>query len=122
MVMHARAGVSLIEAVIALTLLAAGLLTVASTGARSAAMLRRAAAMQGATLAAVSVLDSLTQLERPASGATNLDRYQLTWQVVTTTGSKRIALVVRYADGGVLRADTFAGVATRWPARLQHVP
>jgi hypothetical protein len=120
--MRSRAGVSLVEATLALLLMATGLLAVASTGARSAQLLRRAAALQGATLAAASVLDSLTQLQHPTNGSARRERYALSWQVAASAGTSRIELIIRYADGSGTRADTFAGVAAPWPARLQHVP
>jgi Tfp pilus assembly protein PilV len=120
--MRARQGLSLPEAIAAMTLLAAGLLAVATTGARATHLLRRAEAVQGATLAAMSVLDSLTQHETPAAGATVRGRYRLSWRVSASHVGSAIELIVHYADGTGVRSDTFGSVAARWPARLHHVP
>jgi Tfp pilus assembly protein PilV len=122
MVMRARRGVSLVEAIAAMTLLAAGMLAVATTGARATHLLRRAEAVQGATLVAMSVLDSLTQHESPSAGAATRGRYTLSWRVSTNNMTSAIALVVKYADGAGVRSDTFGSIAARWPVRLHHVP
>jgi hypothetical protein len=120
--MRRRGGFSLVEAEIAIVLLGAGLLAVAATGVRAVRLLHEAEAVQGASARAASVLDSLAQLEAPVDGATLHERYALHWRTWPAGSTERVLLVVRYIEGGLARADTFALITGRWPVRIAHVP
>lgn len=117
-----RAGASLAEAVLALVLLAAGLLVVVGTAADAVRMLHRADAIGRATASAVSVLDSLTQHERPVPGSLVTPAGQVDWETARLRATTLIRLRIRFADGAGERTDSFMALAAPFPRRLSRVP
>ncbi len=117
-----RAGFSLVEVAVALALFACGLLAVAAGATRATRWLSGADAVDGAGLLATAVMDSLLQTARPTGGSTVRGRYALAWTANSASGRTTLLLVVRYADGSGMRADTFGAHTGRWPAPLSHVP
>jgi hypothetical protein len=117
-----RPGTSLVEALVSLVVLAAGLLAVSALVTRSLRLLDEAAAVDRATAAAVSILDSLTQHESPVAGSTIVPPDTIDWDVRPTGRTRRIELRVRFPDGARMNADTFTSVAAPLPRRLTHAP
>jgi Tfp pilus assembly protein PilV len=120
--MRARAGFSLVEAQVALVLLAAGLLAVAATGVQAIRLLQRAEIVHDANALAASVLDSLAQVHAPVSGSLVQRRVAVTWTATPADSATLIVLVARYTADSRVRADTFAILAGVWPERISHVP
>lgn len=121
--MMVRRGISLVEVTVAMAVLAVGLLATIVLVARSGAMLRTAAAHDGAARLAGMVLDSLAQHGEPAAGSLVSGRYSLAW--TATQGSadvSRLVLTVHYSDGGQVRSDTFIAHAAPWPRTIGHAP
>jgi hypothetical protein len=117
-----RGGFSLVEAEVALALLAGGLLAAAAVAGRAVRMLHEAESIDGATVAAVSVLDSLAQMKRPQPGTIVRGRYALDWMVAPYGAATRIELRIRWEDGARIRADTFTLIAAPLPRRVSRVP
>jgi prepilin-type N-terminal cleavage/methylation domain-containing protein len=84
-------GFSLVEVIVAMTLLSIGLLGIAATGALSARMLSQAELSEDITLAAQNVLDSLITNNIRGAGAQRVRNVRLEWSasdhvvLVTTT-------------------------------------
>jgi prepilin-type N-terminal cleavage/methylation domain-containing protein len=96
-------GFTLVEAVVALTLLAVGLLGAMATQSLAARLLREAEAHAGAVALAGAVLDSLLAVPSPTAGERRESRYRVHWSThphdVTTTTSAEIGLEIEYHDG-----------------------
>jgi type II secretory pathway pseudopilin PulG len=123
MVVAARSGMSLIEAEVAMLVLAIGLLATFTLVARAGTLMRRADAEEGAAQVAGEVMDSLVQHGAPGSGSFARGRYAVSWSASPdSTGVTHLLLVVRYDDGGRLRADTVIALAALWPRMVRHVP
>jgi len=120
--MRRRAGFSLVEAQVALVLLAAGLLAVAATGVQAVRLLQRAEIVHDANALAASVLDSLVQVRNPASGGLARGRITVVWTASRADSATQVVLVAHYVADGRVRADTFAIFAGVWPERIHHVP
>ena len=107
-----RGGFTLIELMIALTVLMAGLLGLVGTSALVTQMLSRGDRAATASNFAIEQLEALYGLgcEDTSSGsATKADIYDLEWSVnPSVTGSaERVQLVVTYpGTGGLPRSDT----------------
>ena len=84
-------GFSLVEVIVAMTLLSIGLLGIAATGAMSARMLSQAELSEDITVAAQNVLDSLITHNVRGTGAQRVRNVQLEWSasdhdvLITTT-------------------------------------
>lgn len=123
MVTSRRSGLSLIEANVAMLVLATGLLGTVALVARAGALLRTADAEEGAAWLAADILDSLTQHGAPSGGALARGRYAAGWSGTRDSlGLVLVTLVVGYDDGRRIRADTFAARAAPWPRTVRHVP
>lgn len=122
MVTGRRRGFSLIETELALVLFASASLVIAGAIARSVKLLREAEARAGATAAATSVADSLTQLASPLGGSGTRGRYRLDWSVADSGATAVIVIRVHWVDGTRPRSDSLGMIAGTTPARLHVVP
>lgn len=78
--MVARPAFSLVEVIVAMTLLSVGLLSVAAGGRLAASMLRGSELQEETLHRASSLLDSLVANEIEGSGTLGSDRYYIEWQ------------------------------------------
>jgi Tfp pilus assembly protein PilV len=123
MVRRRRAGLSLIEAVVAMVVLGAGLLPVLALVSRSGSLIRTAEGREGAVREAGIVLDSLVRYGAPAGGASTRGRYALRWAASRDSlGVTLLTVEATYVDGGTTRADTFLAQAAPWPREIRHAP
>lgn len=109
-----RPGLSLVEMVVALTLLAIGLLGALGTQLIAARSLREAEARTGAIDLAATIIDSLQGVPDPLPGERREGRYQVLWSVEPGGGISRIEVRVEYHDGRADRELNFE--ATHAPA------
>jgi prepilin-type N-terminal cleavage/methylation domain-containing protein len=77
-----RSGFSLIEVVVALTLLSVGLLAVAGSAGSAAALFRQGEQQEEAAFAALQLLDSLALAPNPTAAQTKRGAFQLEWTVM----------------------------------------
>ena len=105
--MSARSGFGLVELVVALTIVAVGVLGLAATALTAQRAFMTADALQRATAAATMTLDSLLRHPEPAPGQRVLNNVTLRW---TVSGAGRelsvIDMSVELFDGNVLRTIT----------------
>src|SRR5690606_29326629 len=87
-----RPGLSLVEAIVALTLLAIGLLGALATQLLSARLLREAEARAGAINLAGAILDSLHAVPAPTAGERYEAGYLVRWSVMAGDGSALIGV------------------------------
>lgn len=99
-----RNGFSLVEVIVALTLLSIGMLAVAGSGLLAATMLRDAETEQAMMLRATSLLDSLVIHDGAGAGEIVEAHYRLTW----SAGAAAVHVRVQPA-----RAPTFDLTAVR---------
>lgn len=105
-----RRGFTLVEVVVALVVLGAGVLGVVGGALLAARALREAEAVEGAVELAGSVLDSLVQLPAVGAGERDVGRYRASWAPREGRGGAAvIELVVEY-DGGAARRRLVFGV------------
>ena len=90
-----RAGFTIVEVIVALTLLSIGLLAVASSAGSAALLLRRSELQEEAAFVAAQVLDSLAVTADPASGVQTRGAFQLEWTVTRELRTLTISLTVR---------------------------
>lgn len=106
-----RPGFTLVEALVAVVLLAVGVLALAATGAFAAGLVRMAHREEAAARLASTLLDSLVH-EPPASGSLVLADLEARW---SADAAGAVVLVVSYGDAGRRRFH-------RWEAmRLARV-
>jgi prepilin-type N-terminal cleavage/methylation domain-containing protein len=113
-----RAGFTLVEAVVALTLLAVGLLGAAATQSLAARLLREAEARAGAVVLAGSVLDSLLSVPAPVGGEREEARYRVRWTAEDRDPLTTIVLEVEYHDGSAPRRLRFEMLHAVAPPRI----
>lgn len=96
-------GFSLVEVIVALMLLSAGLFGLTGAAAWSARTTRQADALETAVANAEDVLDSLAFATRPTSGKRIIANDTLEWIASTQGDGTRIDLHVGYFDGNQSR-------------------
>jgi Tfp pilus assembly protein PilV len=103
-----RSGISLVEVIVALVLLAAGLLAVTSAGSAVISQLKVAQSEVELWAALQSVGDSLQQLGHGnvTDGSRALDGYNFTWAVDSTLPNLDLVTIAGSVTEPVLRADT----------------
>ena len=116
--MSARRGFGLIELVVALTILAFGVLGLAAAALMAQRAFMTADALQRAGTAASIVLDSLMRQTDPASGERIIDNVTVRW-IARSTGRDitAIDLTAELTDGGALRAVTYQASHSNATAR-----
>jgi type II secretory pathway pseudopilin PulG len=114
----ARFGFGLIELVVALTIVAVGVLALAAAALTAQRAFMSADALQRAGAAATMVLDSLMHQTDPAAGERLLDNCNLRW---TARAAGRdltvIDMTVELLDGGLPRTVTLQAMHTNATAR-----
>lgn len=115
-----RPGLSLVEAIVALTLLAIGLLGALATQLLSARLLREAEARAGAINLAGAILDSLHAVPAPTAGERYEAGYLVRWSVMAGDGSALIGVRVQYDDGTATREIYFESLHATPPPRLRR--
>ena len=113
--MVTRGGFTLVEVVVATTLLAVGVLTLAASGGLAAGLIRTAQREEAATRLAGTLLDSLALASQPGSGSVTSGALQAHWEI----DGRTIELAVEYQDGGVQRVHRW--VSQSLP-RLPRLP
>ena len=106
--MSARRGFGLIELVVALTILAIGVLGLAAAALMAQRAFMTADALQRAGTAATVVLDSLMQQTDPVSGERIVDNVTVRW--ITRSAGRdltAIDLSAELHDGGALRTVNY---------------
>jgi Tfp pilus assembly protein PilV len=94
-----RAGLSLVELVVALLILSMGLVALAGAAATAQRAMARAAAIERITRDAAFVIDSLTALTQPADGQRVADGVSLRWTITADGAGSRIDAEARAFDG-----------------------
>jgi Tfp pilus assembly protein PilV len=122
MVSARSAGFSVIEALVALVLFAAGVLAIAGAASRAVRTLREAEARDEAHVTMLSVADSLLQLASPASGSTTRGAFAVSWTVSDSGAVAAITVRVDWLDGTAVQTDSLHGLAAPPPRRLHVVP
>lgn len=117
-----RPGFSVIEALIALILFAAGILAIAAASSRAIRTLREAEARDEANVIMLSVADSLLQLASPASGSLTRGGYAVSWTVADSGRVAAVSVRVGWVDGTTARTDSVLTLAAPPPPRLHVVP
>ena len=106
--MSARRGFGLIELVVALTILAIGVLGLAAAALMAQRAFMTADALQRAAVAATVVLDSLMQQTDPVSGERTIDNVTVRWTArATGRDLTAIELSAELLDGGALRTVNY---------------
>lgn len=112
-----RAGFSLTEAVVALTIVAVAVLSVGGAAHAAMRLLREAVLAQGAALEAEAVLDSLADARAVSVGMLARPPYTLSWTATDSAGLGLIELVVRYTRDGVVEQLGFDRRTVALPPR-----
>lgn len=110
-----RAGFTLVEVLVATTLLSVAILTLCATGALACGLIRTAQKEEAAARIAGTLLDSLMHAASPGSGTLAEGGVVVAWKA---EASGAITLSVSYADGGVRRAHTWTGRSLRFLPEL----
>lgn len=79
-----RSGFSLVEVIVAMTLLSVGMLAVAASGIIAAQLQREAELHEVVTQHATSLVDSIATRRVHGSGTVNTSRYRLEWRADST--------------------------------------
>lgn len=109
--MTARAaGMSLIELVVALTVLSVGVLGLAGAATFAQRSFNDADAIERGVHAAAAVLDSLMRVAEPAAGERAMAGTELAWTVAGSTNALRITLNVHVDSGARGHPLTFHAV------------
>lgn len=114
----ARPGLSLVEAIVALTLLAIGLLGALATQVMAARLLREAEARASAINLAGAILDSLAAVPNPSPGERRDNRYLARWSTTPANELARIEIEIEYHDGTARRELRFEILHAPPPPRL----
>lgn len=96
--MSARAGSSLVELIVALTVFTVGLLGLAGAAALAQRSFNRAALLEHGTVLAAAVLDSLLRVPDPAAGAVRSGPVSVTWTVASDSTMRTVRLEASAAD------------------------
>jgi len=102
-----RRGFGLIELIVALTILAVGVLGMAAAAVYAQQSFARAEASERATRLASSLLDSLVTVHTPAAGERIIDDIVLRWTVLTDSTHTEIAMQLMYYDAGSITRRSF---------------
>lgn len=94
-----RAGMSLVELVIAMLLIAMALVALAGAAATAQRSLATAGAIERITREAAWLIDSLTAHPRPAAGQRSEDGVLMTWTVSPDSLGARLTVVAQAYDG-----------------------
>lgn len=94
-----RRGFSLVEVIVALTLLSVGLLAVAGTAGLAATLARDAEMQEEGAFIASQIIDSLAVASAPASGRQQRGPFQLEWTVTPTERALTIGVRVAVVGG-----------------------
>ena len=106
-----KAGFSLVEVLIAMTLFGVALLGVAGTAILAGQVMRQAQARERSTLEAMQVIDSLARVQHPVSGQRSIGAMQLRWIVSSPAGGPaEIEVIVEFSDGRELRTSRFRSI------------
>jgi prepilin-type N-terminal cleavage/methylation domain-containing protein len=105
-----RRGFSLIEVVLAVVVLAVGVLALAGTSARVVGLINQGGRLGGASLVAEGRFELLraAPCAALASGSTVEGPFTVGWTVATSGYLKTVGLTVSYVTGGRTHTDTFA--------------
>jgi prepilin-type N-terminal cleavage/methylation domain-containing protein len=95
-----RAGFSLVELIVAMTILSLGVLVLAAAGSYAQRSFAAAESVERAATAAALVLDSLMHVAVPADGARVHDEVRVSWTTRTAGGLLVVRADVKFADGG----------------------
>lgn len=114
----ARPGFTLVETMVALVVLAVGVLGAAATATLAARLLREAEAREGATVFGTVVLDSLLLVGAPADGERIDGRYRARWRVA----GARLSLEVTYDGGTAVRVVSWEAARDPAPATSGGAP
>jgi prepilin-type N-terminal cleavage/methylation domain-containing protein len=95
-----RRGFSLVELVVALTILSLGILVLATAAAFAQRSFAGAEAIDRAARAAALVLDSLTREPAPADGVRHVDGMLVRWSATPDAGLTIIRADVEVSGGG----------------------
>ena len=106
--MIARPGFGLIELIVALTILAVGVLGLTAAAVTAHRAFLTADALQRAGTAAAIVIDSLMREPRPGSGARSIEGARVQWSSVSVAADLTdVAVVVEVAAAGATRTLRF---------------
>lgn len=92
--MVSRRGFSLVEVIVALTVLSIGLLAVASSGLLAGRMLREAELIEAVGNRASGVLDSLLMNDIQGSGTVRIAQHRIAW----TADARTVTVLVELAN------------------------
>jgi prepilin-type N-terminal cleavage/methylation domain-containing protein len=106
----ARPGLSLVELIVAMTLLSVGVLGLAGAAAVAQRSFAGAEALERAAHAAAVVLDSLMREPRPYDGERSVHDSTVRWTVVADSLLSRIDLTVTVFDGARAHDVTYHAV------------
>ena len=95
-----RAGVGIVEVIVALMLLSIGLLGLVSTAIVAQRSFTRAAAVERSAHAAAALLDSVLATPAAASGRRTASGFKAEWEVSRTGGLVTVFVTIRAAGGG----------------------
>jgi Tfp pilus assembly protein PilV len=112
-----RVGFGLIELIVALTILAFGVLGMAAAAVYAHQSFMRAETSERVLRMAGTIMDSLTASPTPASGELVGNGIVLRWTVERDSAVTGIALTVDYIEAGRLRHEAFHAIHDAAPAR-----
>lgn len=122
MVMRPRPrGFSLVEILVAVTVLCVGVLGAAAVAAQAGVRLREAEALEAGIAAGTRVLDSLVQHATVEAGTRRIDRFRVQWTVARDGGTARIDAVVAFHDGTRARRIALVTRHAPPPRRVEGV-
>jgi prepilin-type N-terminal cleavage/methylation domain-containing protein len=104
---RSRAGFSVVELVVALTVLSVGLLALAGTAVVAQRSFATADATERAARAAAAVIDSLLRVREPVGGSRDVYGTAVTWSVAGDSERLRLFTEVRVHDGATPHRFTF---------------
>ena len=116
------AGFALVELMVAIVVLAVGVLGAVGVAVQATRRLNEAAVREAALMAATVVLDSLVAHPAPAAGSRRVDGFPTEWTTTPEAGGLRIDVVVTYAADGGSRRIVLGGHHAPAPPRLEEAP
>ncbi|MEO5511847.1 MAG: prepilin-type N-terminal cleavage/methylation domain-containing protein [Longimicrobiales bacterium] len=90
-----RNGFGLVEVIVAMTLLAVGVVSVAASAAFASRMLRISEDREAASRIASALIDSLTAVHDAAGGERDMGRFHVSWGASSMPGSLRVTITSR---------------------------